>query len=135
MTGRAAPCKNSNAIPILEIESAAMSQRRQNSKTPDADKRAMRKRKLKQTRASATASGLLGRQQYRKKIPNPGAAPKTRINACNRPLHKIPTPQSASQNISKIADQFQYPPCKCDEVCGDVIKYGGARYQTSRNDW
>ena len=33
--------------------------------------------------------------------------PKTRINACNRPLHKIPTPQSASQNISKIADQFQ----------------------------
>ena len=37
--------------------------------------------------------------------------PKTRINACNRPLHKIPTPQSASQNISKIADQFQYPPC------------------------
>ena len=39
--------------------------------------------------------------------------PKTRINACNRPLHKIPTPQSASQNISKIADQFQYPPCTC----------------------
>ena len=24
---------------------------------------------------------------------------------------------------------------KCDEVCGDVIKYGESRYQTSRNDW
>ena len=24
---------------------------------------------------------------------------------------------------------------KCDEVCGDVIKYGEARYLTSRNDW
>ena len=22
-----------------------------------------------------------------------------------------------------------------DDVCGDVIKYGEARYQTSRNDW
>ena len=28
-----------------------------------------------------------------------------------RPLHRIPTPQSASQNVSKIVDQFQYPPC------------------------
>ena len=28
-----------------------------------------------------------------------------------QPLHRIPTPQSASQNVSKIADQFQYPPC------------------------
>ena len=28
-----------------------------------------------------------------------------------QPLHRIPTPQSASQNVSKIVDQFQYPPC------------------------
>ena len=28
-----------------------------------------------------------------------------------QPLHRIPTPQSASQNVCKIADQFQYPPC------------------------
>ena len=28
-----------------------------------------------------------------------------------KPLHQIPTPQSASQNVFKIADQFQYPPC------------------------
>ena len=27
-----------------------------------------------------------------------------------QPLHRIPTPQSASQNVSKILDQFQYPP-------------------------
>ena len=53
--------------------------------------------------------------------------PKTRINACNRPLHKIPTPQSASQNISKIADRFQYPPCSA-RVSRLTYQIIGVRY-------
>ena len=62
--------------------------------------------------------------------------PKTRINACNRPLHKIPTPQSPSQNISKIADQFQYPPCTRDEVTtGRMERRRGGVGVDTKNLW